>query len=470
MPPKKTRTSRAGRLAQLSGMATGEAAKQLGTHAANQFRDDDRAAAALEARYVEMAERLVIVLGTMKGAAQKFGQMLSMMDGGLIPASQREEFQKKLAALQDQAPRVPWEKMRRLIENELGASLGVSFAEFDVTPVAAASIGQVYRATLHDGRQVAVKVQYPGIDTAVRADLKNLTMFMKLYGRFMHKGLDVNQLAAELADRITEELDYELEADSTRMIGRAYRGHPWIVIPDVVSELSSLRVLTTEWMDGRPLASVFDAPLDVRNRVAEILFRFYVGTPYRIGMYSGDPHPGNSLVMDDGRVAFLDFGLFKQVSPEVGAAELENLRAVDEGDGERVLRIMTERGFVPPAANTKPDDLLDAMRFAVQWQLTDDDVEVSTAMANRIAAEFADPRTKLGALSLEHNLPAEHAFRARAEGHLLAILGQVNPRMNFYRVLREWLYGDEPVTELGRQQRIWDIENGNLEVPVELPA
>lgn len=460
MPPR-TRTSRAGRLAQLGGVATGAAVKRLGTRTANSFRDDQRAAAAIEARNLEMAERLVTVLGTMKGGAQKFGQMLSMVDAGLIPASHRDEFQAKLAALHDNAPKVPWTKMRGLIEAELGKPLDEAFASFDQDPVAAASIGQVYRATLPDGREVAVKVQYPGIDTAVRADLKNLTMFMKVSARFFHEGLDAKQLAAELEERITEELDYELEARNTRLVARAYRGHPFIVIPDTVPAYCTQRVLTTEWIEGRPLSSTYDAPLQVRNHVAEIVYRFYAATPFLIRMYSGDPHPGNCLVLDDGRVAFLDFGLFKQISPEVAAAELETVRATIERDADRLMAVLRGRGFIPDSAPTEPEELLESMWFAGAWQVEDAEVEVSTALTSRVAAEFADPRTKIGAMALQHNLPADHAFRARAEGLLFAVLGQLRPTMNFHRVLREWAYGDAPATDLGRRHATWMQEVGH---------
>jgi predicted unusual protein kinase regulating ubiquinone biosynthesis (AarF/ABC1/UbiB family) len=464
MPAKKTRTSRTGRLAQLGGMATGQAAKQVGTRTANKFRTDVRAVAALEARNIEMAERLVTVLGTMKGAAQKFGQMLSMLDGGLIPASHREEFQAKLAALQDNAPKVPWEKMRKQIESELGTKLSEAFKEFDDTPVAAASIGQVYRAVLHDGREVAVKVQYPGIETAVRADLKNLSLFVKVYGKLMHEGLDAKQLAAELEASIIEELDYVLEAENTRMVARAFRGHPFIRVPSVVGELSSQRVLTTEWIDGKPLNSVYDADSATRNRVSEILFRFYSGTPYRLHMYSGDPHPGNSLVLPDGSIGFLDFGLFKRFDTAAAEAELASYRATVAGDGEELLRLMHEIGAVPDVANTDAEELLETYKVVCWWLLTDEELEITSRSVNKQAALFTDPRSSFYKFAQKQNLPAEHAFRARADTHMIGILGQLGPTINLYRIAREWIYGDAPMTELGQQQLAWDIEMGNKEV------
>ncbi|MGN6160328.1 MAG: ABC1 kinase family protein [Marmoricola sp.] len=456
MPPKKTRTSRASRLAQVSGMAGEQAAKRLGTHTANRFRSDERAEAAIEARNLEMAERLVTVLGTMRGAAMKFGQMISMLDGGIIPANQREAFQAKLADLHANAPKVPWKKMKKQIETDLGEPVETAFAFFDSEPIAAASIGQVYRATLHDGREVAVKVQYPGIETAVRADLKNLGMFLKVYTRFVHDALDGRQLAKELEERVTEELDYVLEASNTRQVARAFRGHPFIRIPEVIDELSGRFVLTTEWLEGKPLSSAYGADLATRNRVAEILFRFYSGTPYRLRMYSGDPHPGNSLILADGSIGFVDFGLFKKISAEDAEAELETMRSAIEGDGERLTRVMRDRGFIPEGSKSDPAALLEVMEAAGWWYFRDAELTITSDEINRRTAELANPLTEHGRIAQQHNLPAEHAVRARAEAHLGAIIGQLSPTINLHRVAREWIYGDEPVTELGRLHRAWE--------------
>lgn len=460
---KEVRTSRFGRLAQLGAMASGQAAKQIGTRTANNFRSQEDADTATLARNMEMADRLVEVLGTMRGAAQKFGQTLSMLDGGLIPAEHREEFQAKLAALQANAPKVPWSKMQAQIEAAVGGSIDEAFLRFDTTPVAAASIGQVYRAVHRDGRAVAVKVQYPGIERAVRADLKNMSMFLKVYAKFIHEGLDAKELAEELEARILEELDYELEADNTRQVAAAYRGHPFIRVPSVVGEYSDEHVLTTEWLDGRPLNTVFDADLETRNRVAEILFRFYSGTPYRLHMYSGDPHPGNSLVMEDGSIGFLDFGLFKRVSQEDADAELEGFRAAFEGDADRVLAIAHERGFVPDLAGTDKDELLRHTLTAGWWYFRDEVVDITTDRVNAVAARFADPRCAEYRFALRQNLPPEHAFRTRAEAQLSAIIGQLRPHINLHRVAREWAYGDEPITELGKLQREWDREVGHVD-------
>src|SRR5207253_4441877 len=204
----KIPTSRVGRTARIGGLAAGQAIRQAGTRAANVARTKEGRDAALERRHIEAAEQIVSALGTMKGAAMKLGQVMSFLDVGLVPEEYREEFQRKLGELRDAAPNVRFADMRKVVESELGEKIGEAFAEFDETPIAAASIGQVYRARLHDGRQVAVKVQYPGVAQAVRADMQNLGMILRLLKRIA-PGIDVKATADEIRSRIGEELDYE---------------------------------------------------------------------------------------------------------------------------------------------------------------------------------------------------------------------------------------------------------------------
>ncbi|MEA2302763.1 MAG: hypothetical protein QOH43_43, partial [Solirubrobacteraceae bacterium] len=235
-------TSRLRRSATVGRLAAGQAVRQMGTRAANLTRDDDQAQAALGRRQLETAEQIVTALGTMKGAAMKIGQVLSFLDVGLVPEEFREEFQAKLAELRDAAPKVSYKDMRKVIEREYGEPIDEVFATFDPVPVAAASIGQVYRARLHDGRDVAVKVQYPGVAAAVRADMQNLGMILRLM-KSVAPGLDPKAIGEEIRSRIDEELDYELEAANQRALSRVFRGHPFIVIPDVVTSLSHEKVI-----------------------------------------------------------------------------------------------------------------------------------------------------------------------------------------------------------------------------------
>src|SRR4051794_5415008 len=311
MAKDKIPTSRWGRAAKVGRVAASQAVRQGGTRVANVARSEEGKHAALERRHIEAAEQIVTALGTMKGAAMKLGQVMSFLDVGLVPEEYREEFQRKLGELRDAAPKVRFSDMRKVIEGELEDPISELFAEFDEEPIAAASIGQVYRAQLDDGRDVAVKVQYPGVAGAVRADLQNLGLILRL-GKRIAPGLDAKAVAEEIRERIGEELDYELEAQNQRSLARVFRGHPFIVVPDVVSSLSRERVMVTEYVEGMKFDDVKNEPQEVGNRVGEIVFRFFFGCMYRHRQFSGDPHPGNFLLMEDGKVAFLDFGLFKR--------------------------------------------------------------------------------------------------------------------------------------------------------------
>ena len=304
-------TSRVRRSAQLGRLAAEQAARQMGTRAANLTRDEQEAQEALARRQLETAEQIVAALGTMKGAAMKLGQVMSFLDVGLVPEEFREDFQAKLAELRDAAPKVSFKDMKRVIEAEFDEPLDELFDTFDPVPIAAASIGQVYKARLHDGRDVAVKVQYPGVAAAVRADMQNLGLILRLMKR-VAPGLDPKAMAQEIRLRIDEELDYELEAANQRALARIFRGHPFIVVPEVVTRLSREKVIVSEFVAGRGFEELKQLPQAERDRLGEIIFRFYFGCMYRHHQFSGDPHPGNSLLLDDGRMAFLDFGLFKR--------------------------------------------------------------------------------------------------------------------------------------------------------------
>src|SRR5438128_1606695 len=237
-------TGRVRRTAKVGRLAGGQVARNAATKAANVARSPDGRQAARERRQIQAAEQIVNVLGTMKGAAMKVGQVASFIDVGGLPPEARDIFQAKLAELRDAAPQVSFKDMRKVIEADLEEPLDDVFAEFEEDALAAASIGQVYRARLHDGRLVAVKVQYPGVAQAVRADLQNLGLLLRAAKR-MAPGIDPKAIAREIRERMTEELDYEHEAAAQRQFARAWRGHPFVVIPDVVTSLSRERVLVS---------------------------------------------------------------------------------------------------------------------------------------------------------------------------------------------------------------------------------
>ncbi|HEY2767957.1 MAG TPA: AarF/ABC1/UbiB kinase family protein [Solirubrobacteraceae bacterium] len=460
MAREKIPTSRVRRTATVGRLAATETVKQFGTRAANVTRSEEAGQQALARRQVETAKQIVAVLGTMKGAAMKLGQVMSFLDVGLVPEEYREEFQHELAKLRDAAPTVSFKQMRKVIEDDLEERVGEVFEDFDEVPIAAASIGQVYRARLREGsREVAVKVQYPGVAAAVRADLQNLDMIMRLLKR-MTPQLDVKAVAAEIRDRIVEELDYELEAQNQRSLVRIFEGHPFIVVPDVVSSLSRERVLVTELVRGVGFEELKGYSQAERDRIGEIVFRFFLGCLYRHRQFSGDPHPGNFMLLDGGRVAFLDFGLFKRLDRAPVELELAAQRAVVEGDAVALHSLLAESGFLPDPSRVDPGELLEFIGEAIGWYTRDEVIELTPEIATQVMIESSDPRSRYFRSMRHQDMRPEHLFGRRMEMLTLAVLSQLRARANWHRIAREWIYGEEPVTELGREEAEFYLQGG----------
>jgi predicted unusual protein kinase regulating ubiquinone biosynthesis (AarF/ABC1/UbiB family) len=441
-------TSRLRRSATVGRLAAEQAARQLGTRAANVARSEEGANRALARRQVETAEQIVAALGTMKGAAMKLGQVMSFLDVGLVPPEYREQFQAKLAELRDAAPKVSFKDMKKVIEGEYGERLEHVFETFDPVPIAAASIGQVYRARLDDGRDVAVKVQYPGVSAAVRADMQNLGMILRLM-KSIAPGLDPKAMAEEIRSRIDEELDYELEAQNQRTLARIFRGHPFIVIPDVITSLSHERVIVSEFVQGRGFEEMKQLPDDERNRIAEIIFRFYFGCMYRHHQFSGDPHPGNCMLLDDGRMAFLDFGLFKRIPASVAEFELETQRLGIGREGEELIRRLHSGGFIGDPSYYDAEGILEQFDDFTWWYTRDEQIALEPEVATEVIIQMSDPRSRHFGKMRHETLPPDHLFGRRLEMLTLAVMSQLRARGNWHRIAREWIFGDPPVTELG---------------------
>src|SRR5271165_388201 len=251
------------------------------------------------------AEQIFRVLGELKGGALKLGQALSIFEAALPPEI-AGPYRATLTMLQESAPPLPAASVHKVLESDLGADWRSGFAEFDDTPAAAASIGQVHRAIWHDGRQVAVKIQYPGAGKALSNDFAQLSRVGRLFGILM-PGLDVKPMLDELQARVVEELDYRLEAVAQQAFADAYAGDPDIAVPNVVTATD--HVLVSEWMDGIPLAQIIAAGTqEQRNDVGMRLVRFLFSGPTRAGLLHADPHPGNFRLLSDGRLGVLDFG------------------------------------------------------------------------------------------------------------------------------------------------------------------
>ena len=452
-------TGRLGRLARVGAAAAGQAVRQAGTRTANITRSEERAEAAMERRQLEAAEQIVTVLGGMKGAAMKLGQVLSFVDLGIVPSEHRERFQAKLAILRDAAPSVSFEEMREVIEEDLEAPVDEVFATFDREAIASASIGQVYRATLWDGREVAVKVQYPGIGDAVRADMKNLGVLLRL-AHSITPELDTKAVGNEIRERIVEELDYELEASNQRTMARIYEGHPFVAVPAVITSLCRERVIVTEFVRGAGFESLRSADRAERDRIGEILFRFYFGSMYRYRRFSGDPHPGNMLALPDGRIAFLDFGLFKTIDRDVAELELACQRATIDGDAGELHRLMSAAGFLPRGDVIDADELIEFVRDGIWWYTTDEPIRIDQRLVNHAFIQTTDPRSTHFHTARHQDIVPEHLFGRRLELLTLAVLGQLEAEANWYRIATEWIYGDEPATELGRAEAEWTARRG----------
>jgi len=450
---KELPTGRVRRAAKVGRLAGGQTARAYATKATNLGRSEDGRRAAAERRHVEAAEQIFEVLGQMKGAAMKVGQVASFVDTGAFPPEFQERIQTKLAELRDAAPKVSFDKMRRVVEDDLGEPLDELFAEFDPEAVAAASIGQVYRARLHDGREVAVKVQYPGVAQAVRADLQNLGLIMRVAKR-VAPGMDAKAMTREIRERLTDELDYEHEAQNHRAFARTWSGHPFIYVPPVVTRLCTEHVLVTEWVDAVGFEEVREMDAATRDRFGEIVFRFFFGSLYRTGHFSGDPHPGNYRLMGDGRVAFIDFGMTKRVAREDIAAEVRALRLGMEGDAEGLHAQLGSMGFFDMADDAvTPEAVMDHFRDVIRWYLADEDVTIDREVVASVLIDFGDPRSPHWELMKRETMPPQAMLARRMEALTLGVLGQLGATANWHRIAREWLFGDPPSTELGRTEQ-----------------
>ena len=441
------------RSAKLGTALGGQAARYAGTRAAAVARPRDEATEKLEARHLETALTMVRTLGEMKGAAMKIGQLASFIDTEFLPPEYVEIYQEELAKLRTSAPPMPWKRVVDVIEGEYGESVDEHFSEFDQDAFAAASIGQVHRAKLLDGRPVAVKIQYPGVAEALESDMRNASVLVRL-AKALAPGLDAKAVAAELRERVMEELDYEYEAQNQRTFSRAYRGHPFIYVPDVITRLSRRRVLVTELVDGIDFEEVKRLPEEERNRFGEIVFRFCFGSIYHLQHFNADSHPGNYLLMEDGRVAFLDFGMTKKLDREQIELEQVAFDAAARKDPEALRLRLHDLGFIRKPTKLDAEQLMDHVMLVGGWYIEDGEYQVSARRVMKIIESASDPRSEYFGVMRRENIPADELMGRRMEIGLIAVLAQLGARRNWHRIMREWVYAEDPETELGREE--WD--------------
>jgi predicted unusual protein kinase regulating ubiquinone biosynthesis (AarF/ABC1/UbiB family) len=462
---RKIPKGRIRRSAKLGTALGSQATKYAGTKAASIARSEEGAQERIEARHLETAMKMVAVLGEMKGAAMKLGQLASFIDTEFLPPEYAELYHEQLAKLRTDAPAMPWEKVSAVLAEEYrGEPLDELFAEIEHEAFAAASIGQVHRATLHDGRRVAVKIQYPGIAEALEDDLRNAGMLVRL-AKALAPGLDAKAVAQELRERVLEELDYEYEAQNQRSFSRAYRAHPFIYVPDVLTRLSHRRVLVTEYVDGRGFEQIKRLPQDERDRFGEIVYRFCFGSIYHLQHFNADAHPGNYLLMEDGRVAFLDFGMTKKLDPEQIELEQAAVDAAARRDPEALREALHDLGFVKNPSKLDAERLMEHVMVVGGWYLEDREYQVSARRVMKVIESTTDPRSEYYSLMRRESVPADELMGRRMETGVLAVLAQLGAKRNWHRIMREWVYADPPATELGEQEWEYFESRGGRRVP-----
>jgi predicted unusual protein kinase regulating ubiquinone biosynthesis (AarF/ABC1/UbiB family) len=457
-PPEAGRlpTGRIARTARVGGLVTGQSLRWAGMRTANRVRTPERAAEAERERTGALVRQVVEQLGQMRGAAMKVGQMLSMVEFDGLPEDERDELQRSLAALRDDVPPVRFADLEKLMRQEFGGPLERVFREFDERAFAAASIGQVHRATTVDGRDVAVKIQYPGVAEAVDTDLRNAGLLIPLVRR-LAPGLDAKALLAEMRERISEELDYELEAQSQRRIERLLRGHPFVRVPRVDTSLSTRRVLVSEYVEGERFEAVRREDEAQRDRYGEIVFRLYFGLLYRDRIALGDPHPGNYLLCPDGRVCFLDYGLLRDVGESRVAAERAIALAVRERDADALKAALSAAGYLPAdrADAVEADFALGLMRMAIKWYAVPGERRFSPADARRGSGRErpdADERAAMRTQINQFTLPPEAILIRRMHGIVAVVLGQLRAGADWGAIAAEYLHGETPATPLGEAE------------------
>ncbi|MEU2548971.1 AarF/ABC1/UbiB kinase family protein [Streptomyces roseolus] len=396
------------------------------------------------------AEQLFRVLGELKGGAMKLGQALSVFESAL-PEEVAGPYRAALTKLQEAAPPMPVKTVHGVLAERLGDGWRELFLEFEDKPAAAASIGQVHRAVWHDGREVAVKVQYPGAGEALLSDLAQLGMFARLLGPLV-PGIEVKPLIAELRERVSEELDYALEARAQREHAEVFADDPDVVVPGVVHQAE--QVLVTEWMDGIPLAEVIaEGDQEQRDRAGQLLARFLFSGPARTGLLHADPHPGNFRLLPaagdgaDGpagwRLGVLDFGTVDRLPGGLPETIGTCLRMTLAGEAETVYELLRSEGFVKESVALDPEEVLEYLLPIIEPAQAESFVFTRGWLRTQ-AARIADPRSPAHQLGRQLNLPPSYLLIHRVTLSTIGVLCQLNATVRLRDELNAWLPGFDP--------------------------
>ncbi|MCM1977066.1 MULTISPECIES: AarF/ABC1/UbiB kinase family protein [Streptomyces] len=400
------------------------------------------------------AEQLFKVLGELKGGAMKFGQALSVFESAL-PEEVAGPYRAALTKLQEAAPPMPTSTVHSVLAERLGEDWRELFTEFDDKPAAAASIGQVHRAVWQDGRTVAVKVQYPGAGEALLSDLTQLSRFARLLGPLV-PGMDIKPLITELKDRVSEELDYDLEAQAQRVHAEEFADDPDVVVPEVVHQCD--QVLITEWIEGIPLSEIItDGTEEQRDRAGQLLARFLFSGPARTGLLHADPHPGNFRLLPGGpddeeewKLGVLDFGTVDRLPGGLPTPIGESLRMTLDGDAESVYELLCREGFVKESIELDPDAVLDYLLPIIEPAQVDAFTFTRGWMRSQ-AGRVADPRSPAYQLGKQLNLPPAYLLIHRVTLSTIGVLCQLGATVRLREELEEWLPGFVPEEETAEE-------------------
>ena len=443
-PVRRGRLARTAPLVGLAGRTMGEAVVAA-------LRGKDRAEV-----HARSAERYVEMLGRSRGVLMKAGQILSFVSlGPQVNDEYRTLYQSALARLQDDAPPMAPELAAAVVEAELGSPPDKVFAEFDPLPLAAASIGQVHAARLADGRRVAVKIQYPGVEEAIRADLANTELLATFFQ--LIRGLvpdltrvDVRSLAREVSDRIGEEIDYRAEAANQAEFADAYRGHPFIRIPEVVPELTTRRVFVMDLVDGLRWSAIGSAERELRDHWGEAIYRFAFGSLRRFGLFNADPHPGNYLFHPDGTVTFLDFGCVKRFPPDQVAWMRSTVQAAVDSEASALFHLLVDGGLVNPSDAPAPSDVLAWFRDSLQPLVAPQPFQYTPEYAAAVVRSEFSPTGPFSHVVRRLTMPPHYLFLMRIDMGLTSVLGALGSSGPWEGIRRESDCAGAPATPYGQ--------------------
>jgi ABC1 atypical kinase-like domain len=435
--------------------AGGSAAPGSGSHASG---SGERPPGRGDAGTVALIEMLGAQLGLMGSAGPKIRQLLSMIQ--LEPMLQGEAPAHPLGTLAEGREPLPFPRLRRVVEQDLDTRLQDAFAGFEEEPFAIASLGQVHRAHTHDGEHVAVKVQHPDIGNAITGELRDVALVTPIVNRLAPR-LDAGAVLSEVRERIADELDYEIEAQHQRRLARLFRGHPHVRVPRVHTDLSTRRVLVTEYVDGLGFDEIASLDEPARDRIGEIVFRFFFGLLWRKRTAAGDPHPDNCLLCPDGRVCLLDFALLRRLDAEYLEGERDAMRAIVDADPDALDDALAGLGYLAQSESYDPAALLEYLAAAGEWFLAGGFRRIEPGYVGRTFRLAYPPRSPWFSLLRRMRFPAPALLPRRMEMQMLSLLGELRAGGDWAAIAAEHWANQPPSTLLGREDAAYFERHGS---------